>query len=178
VWWVPGTGNANLPTFSYGGPAKADGFNLDVVKLSIYLAQGVDLTAAYGAAKAGFDEIQFDYVRFPSDGDMSAVVYPGKTSTPPGWVIASVTLAVAALAQPARRRIQQAVDRRFNRRRYNAAKTIEAFSTHLRDQVDLDTLTVELLAVVNHTVEPTSSSLWLRSQPQRERQTLPHNPED
>jgi len=93
-------------------------------------------------------------------------------------VIASVTLAVAALVQPARRRIQQAVDRRFNRRRYNAAKTIEAFSAHLRDQVDLDTLTVELLAVVNHTVEPTSSSLWLRSQPQRERPTLPHNPEE
>ena len=105
-------------------------------------------------------------------------LFGGIGDQPPGWVIASVTLAVAALAQPARRRIQQAVDRRFNRRRYNAAKTIEAFSTHLRDQVDLDTLTVELLAVVNHTVEPTSSSLWLRSQPQRERQTLPHNPED
>jgi hypothetical protein len=105
-------------------------------------------------------------------------LFGGIGDQPPGWVIASVTLAVAALAQPARRRIQQAVDRRFNRRRYNAAKTIEAFSTHLRDQVDLATLTVELLAVVNHTVEPTSSSLWLRSQPQRERQTLPHNPED
>jgi hypothetical protein len=105
-------------------------------------------------------------------------LFGGIGDQPPGWVIASVTRAVAALAQPARRRIQQAVDRRFNRRRYNAAKTIEAFSTHLRDQVDLDTLTVELLAVVNHTVEPTSSSLWLRSQPQRERQTLPHNPED
>ena len=105
-------------------------------------------------------------------------LFGGIGDQPPGWVIASVTLAVAALAQPARRRIQQAVDRRFNRRRYDAAKTIEAFSTHLRDQVDLATLTVELLAVVNHTVEPTSSSLWLRSQPQRERQTLPHNPED
>jgi len=105
-------------------------------------------------------------------------LFGGIGDQPPGWVIASVTLAVAALAQPARRRIQQAVDRRFNRRRYNAAKTIEAFSAHLRDQVDFDTLTVELLAVVNHTVEPTSSSLWLRSQPQRERPTLPHNPED
>jgi hypothetical protein len=76
--------------------------------------------------------------------------------------IAGATLAVAALFQPARRRIQQAVDRRFNRRKYNTAQTIQAFSTHLRDQVDLDTLATELLAVVDQTMEPTRVSLWLR----------------
>ena len=76
--------------------------------------------------------------------------------------VAGATLAVAALFQPARRRIQQAVDRRFNRRKYNTAQTIQAFSTRLRDQVDLDTLAPELLAVVDQTMEPTRVSLWLR----------------
>jgi hypothetical protein len=81
----------------------------------------------------------------------------------PSWSVAGATLAAAALFQPARRRIQAAVDRRFNRRKYHAAKTIEVFSTRLRDQVDLDTLSTELLAIVDQTMEPTRASLWLRS---------------
>jgi hypothetical protein len=72
--------------------------------------------------------------------------------------------------QPARRRVQQVVDRRFNRRRHDAARIIEAFSTRLRDQVDLDTLTAELLGVVDQTMLPTQASLWLRS-PKEPRRT-------
>jgi hypothetical protein len=78
--------------------------------------------------------------------------------------VAGATLAVAAAFQPARRRIQAAVDRRFNRRRYNTARTLAAFSARLRDQIDLDTLTSEVLGVVDQTMQPTQASLWLRSQ--------------
>jgi hypothetical protein len=88
--------------------------------------------------------------------------FGGVGGNPPSWAVAGATLAVAALFQPARRRTQAVVDRRFNRSKHDAAKTIQGFSTRLRDQVELDTLSAELLAVVDQTMQPTQVSLWLR----------------
>jgi hypothetical protein len=107
------------------------------------------LTALLGAVYAGAVLVLGD-------------VFGGIGGQPPSLAVAGITLAVAALFRPARGRIQVAVDRRFNRRKYNAAKTIEGFSSRLREELDLDTLSTELLAVVDQTMEPTRILLWLQ----------------
>jgi hypothetical protein len=95
-----------------------------------------------------------------------AVVMLGQVLNPRGGdsslAVAASTLLVAGLFQPLRRRIQDSVDRRFNRRRHDAAQMIATFSARLRDEVDLDTLRADLLIVVDQTMQPTKASLWLR----------------
>jgi hypothetical protein len=86
----------------------------------------------------------------------------GSHGSTPSWLIAVATLAVAVLFQPVRRRVQNAVDHRFNRARYNAEHTIDEFAARLRNEIDLETLEQEINAVVGRTMQPSTVSLWLR----------------
>jgi peptidoglycan/LPS O-acetylase OafA/YrhL len=141
--WAAGISFAVLPLAIGAAVARYRLYDLDRI-ISRTLAYGlltVLLGGGYAAVVLGLGQLL------------------GRSSS---LAVAGATLAVAALFQPVRRRVQQAVDRRFNRRRYDAARTIAAFSTRLREELDLDTLTGELLTVVEQTMQPTQASLWLR----------------
>ena len=91
------------------------------------------------------------------------MAFRGVTGQGNAVAIVISTLAIAALFMPLRRRIQDIIDRRFFRRRYDAALTLAAFSSRMRDEVDIERLTTELVTVVEETMQPVHASLWLRT---------------
>jgi len=122
-------------------------YDIDLIirRTLVYGALTVILGAAYVASVLGFQ----------------ALLSPITAND--GLAVAASTLAVAALFGPLRRRIQRVVDRRFYRSRYDAQRTLAAFATRLRDEVDLDSLTDALRAASQSTVRPASASIWLRA---------------
>jgi hypothetical protein len=124
-------------------------FDIDVV---------INRTLVYGSLTATLVALYFGGV---ASIQMLFQAFTGQERLPQLAVVAS-TLAIAALFDPLRRRIQDLIDRRFYRRKYDAAKTLEAFSSKLRNETDLDALSDDLISVVGETVQPEHTSLWLR----------------
>ena len=120
----------------------------------------INRTLVYGTLTAtlvlfyvvGVVSIQYAFRALTGDGSQLAIV--------------ASTLAIAAMFTPLRRRIQAFIDRRFYRRKYDARKTLEAFSATLRDETDLDTLDAQLVGVVRETMQPAHVSVWLRPDPE------------
>jgi small basic protein len=116
-------------------------------------------TLVYGSLTVLLAAVYFGSVAF------TGAVFQALTlrEDPPQFVIVAITLAIAALFNPLRRRIQRFIDRRFFRSRYDANKVLETFAVRLRDETDLDRLTRELVGVVGQTMQPAHLSLWLRA---------------
>jgi MFS family permease len=118
----------------------------------------INRTLVYGALTAALVAVYFGGV-----ATLQALLrgLTGQEQQPQFAIVVS-TLAIAALFDPLRRGIQRFIDRRFYRRKYNAAKTLSAFNSRLREETDLDSLTDEVLGVVRETMQPAHASLWLR----------------
>ena len=144
-------------SLSYVGVPVAVGFA--VLRYRLYdIDVIINRTLVYGALTAMLALVYFGGV---ATTQTIFRALTGQEQQPQLAIVAS-TLIIAALFNPLRRRIQAFIDRRFYRRKYDAAKTLAAFSAKLRDETDLDTLRDDLVGVVMETVQPAHVSLWLR----------------
>ena len=146
VWYIAPVGLGLIPVAAGIGILRYRLYDIDLL---------INRTLVYAALSANLAAVYIGLV-IALQGLLSG--FTGGNSL----AVAASTLAVAALFQPLRRRIKAAVDRRFYRSRYDAQRTLEAFSSRLRHEVDLAHLTDELRGVVAETLQPTSVSVWLR----------------
>jgi hypothetical protein len=116
----------------------------------------INRTLVYGSLTAMLIALYFSVIVVLQ---RAFVLFIGQQST---LAVVASTLLIAALFTPLRRRIQSFIDRRFYRRKYDAVRTLEAFSAKLRNETDLDALSGDLVGVVRETMQPAHVSLWLR----------------
>jgi hypothetical protein len=155
-WWAEVL--FSVAVLGFAGVPVAIGFA--VMRYRLYdIDIIINRTLVYGSLTAMLVAIYFGGVAM-----MQALfrAFTGQEEQPQLAVVVS-TLAIAALFNPLRKRIQSFIDRRFYRRKYDARKTVEAFSARLRDEMDLETLNRDLAGVIEETLQPAHVSLWLRS---------------
>ncbi len=157
---------AQIPSAMFGGipfvialVAVPVGAAIAILRYRLYdIDLLINRTVVYGATSAAIAALFFLGILA-----LTQVLRPLTSGSE--LAVAASTLGSFALFQPIRRRVQDAVDRRFDRSRYDAARTLDAFADQLRDEVDLDTLRADLIGAVRQTMAPAHSSLWLRERP-------------
>jgi hypothetical protein len=138
----------------HGGPDRR---GLAVLKYRLYdLDVLINRTLVYGSLTA---TLALVYLGGVVGLQAAFRALSGQEST---LAVVASTVAIAALSSPLRRRMQALVDRRFYRRKYDAARTLAAFNSRLREETDLNTLTDDVMSVVRETMQPAHVSLWLR----------------
>jgi hypothetical protein len=156
VWWGVWVGYLLVGVGGLGGPIA---IGIAILRYRLYeIDTLINRTLVYGALTAALVAVYFGGV-----ATTQAIfrAFTGQEQQPQLAIVVS-TLLIAALFNPLRRRIQAFIDRRFYRRKYDAARTLADFSTRLRNETDLDALNAELVGVVRETMQPAHVSLWLR----------------